>query len=323
VADTRILHRKAAGSEKVSNLSDLEYRVWTQYLLSADDFGVMPAQAIVLQADNRALRKKPSKTVQKALETLITVGLIRVFLHQGERYVWQHDWQDWQGLRHARNTVMPAPSDLSGATPRTREFFEKHTGIFPESFGNPPEELRPHAGARAEAHETLPLTPTPPQTPTQTPRAEIRPASAREAAKAHGKPIIDGQSQRRHGQHARCYEARGLCITPWIWEEICAKWGGDPGPVRDAEVRQWADAKIAAAGTGRIGESPDAWWRKQMAADFAVATPMGKGARTTAAAQQVADAVNQGAVLDPWHTTEALARRDERLSGALPARGES
>src|SRR5688572_21636096 len=159
MADSRILHRAAGDSEKVSALSDLEYRVWTQYVLSADDFGVMPASAFIVQSSNRNLRQRPTKAIQKALEAVIATGLVLTFFHQGERYVWQHDWNDWQGIRHPRGTVWPMPVDLSAATKKTADLFRDFHKTFTRDFGNRPEIDPTPAGAGAR--ETLPLTPTP------------------------------------------------------------------------------------------------------------------------------------------------------------------
>jgi len=293
MADSRILHRSAGDSEKVAALSDFQYRVWTQYVLSADDFGVMPASAFVLQADNRLLRQRPTRTVQKALEAVIASGLVTIFLHQGERYVWQADWQDWQGIRHPRNSVRPVPSDLSSATVKTRELFGKRAETSPEDSGNVSETFQPLAGAGGR--ETLTQTQTQTLTPTQPARA----------SSSMGSPatIINGRSQRQHGTHGRCYEARSLCMTWWVWEELLGRLGGDDGTRKD-RLKAWADAKVSALGSDPVGDKPDDFWRKAFARDYGVEPPVtpSKAAHAMAAARRVADTLAQGAHLDPFGT---------------------
>jgi hypothetical protein len=90
-------------------LTDLEYRVWTQYLLSADDYGVMRFSAVTVQADNDALHAKPTRTVQRCLERLVDVGLLADFEHQKRKYLCQLDWQSWQRIKFPRHTNHPAP----------------------------------------------------------------------------------------------------------------------------------------------------------------------------------------------------------------------
>lgn len=126
----RFFHPRAGHSDKVTKLTDLEYRVWTQYLLSADDFGVMRASAVAIQNDNDALDAKKPKVIQAALERIVLVGLLHVFAHQGRRYVFQHDWQTWQKVEWPRATVHPPPvgDDLAKCDPATRELFGKHPG---------------------------------------------------------------------------------------------------------------------------------------------------------------------------------------------------
>lgn len=128
-------------------------------------------------------------------------------------------------------------------------------------------------------------------------------------------PIIDGRAMRRHGQHRRCYEARGLCITPWVWEELCGRIGGDPATA-PKRVAAWADAEVASTGTQPIGDPPDTWWRKRFAQWQGVeAMPAStKGTRTMAAGARVQSALDAGAEIDPFGT-KRIAR--ERASAQL------
>jgi hypothetical protein len=125
--DDRMIHRRLGHSEKVSQLTDFEFRVWVQYLLSADDFGVMRHGGANLQADNDALGAKTTKQVRRAVEELIKAGLLSAFDHQGRAYCYQPDWQDWQKVDYPRTTLHPQPpSDQLSA--KTRELFAKHPG---------------------------------------------------------------------------------------------------------------------------------------------------------------------------------------------------
>src|SRR3990167_10082936 len=128
--DDRFLHPRAGHSQKVNTLTDLEYRVWTQYLLSADDFGVMRFSPAKLKADNDHLENRPAKAIQRSLDTLVTSGLIHTFQHQGKCYAYQHDWQRWQKVEYPRATNNPMPDDaaLELCDEVTRGLFEKHPG---------------------------------------------------------------------------------------------------------------------------------------------------------------------------------------------------
>ena len=87
---------------------------------------------------------------------------------------------------------------------------------------------------------------------------------------ADGAPLIDGHAIRRHAQHKRCYTARGLCVTPWVWDELLGRLGGDAS-TQPARLGAWMDSEIAASGTAPIGDKPDDWWRKRFAAWVGVA----------------------------------------------------
>lgn len=126
----RLLHPRLGKSHKVTMLTDMEYRVWTQYLLSSDDFGVMRGTHHQLQADNDHLANRPAKTVQRCLDALVHAGLVRSFEHQGRPYIYQPDWQRWQKVEYPRATINPCLTGdaLAACDEATRDLFAKHPG---------------------------------------------------------------------------------------------------------------------------------------------------------------------------------------------------
>lgn len=126
----RFIHPRAGHSEKVSLLTDLEFRVWVQYLLSSDDFGVMRASALDIQSDNDHLANRPKKLIDRCIDTLIRTKLVRTFQHQQRRYLYQHDWQEWQKIEYPRATDRPAPPSEALATcdESTCRLFSVHPG---------------------------------------------------------------------------------------------------------------------------------------------------------------------------------------------------
>lgn len=111
-------------------LTDLEYRVWTQYLLSADDFGVMRATAAKLQSDNAHLHNRPAKMLMRCIEAMVTSGLVRTFTDQEQRFIFSHNWQTYQKVEYPRATDNPKPSgdEMDGCDEATRLLFLKHPG---------------------------------------------------------------------------------------------------------------------------------------------------------------------------------------------------
>lgn len=124
--DDRFLHKRLGRSARVCNLSDFEFRVWVQYELSADDCGVMPMTGVQIQADNDYFSEQPSDRILAALRHFVDVGLLARFDHQRRAYVCQLDWQDFQKVRHPRESHLPMPPDemRRRMTPATIELFD-------------------------------------------------------------------------------------------------------------------------------------------------------------------------------------------------------
>ena len=161
----RLLHPRLGHSVKASGLSDLEHRVWITYQLAADDYGVMRLSVVTVQAANDALAQRPAPLIQRALEKLVAVGLVETFQHQGRTYCYQTDWQNYQRVKHPRDTMQPLPPDdrIAKCTSSTRKLFAQHPSKRPEEvpqdFGKVseivPQDLSENGSlARAHTRET-------------------------------------------------------------------------------------------------------------------------------------------------------------------------
>lgn len=157
----RFLHPRLGHSHKVALLTDLEFRVWTQYILSADDFGVMRASAVTLQSANDALAAKKTRAIENSLNAIISADLVTAFNHQERQYICQLDWQDFQKVEYPRSTFEPKPPEevLAHCTEATLKLFGKHPGgtskrsssvppASSESSPNVSQEIPSHASAR-------------------------------------------------------------------------------------------------------------------------------------------------------------------------------
>ena len=267
MADTRILHRAAGTGKRVNLLTDFEYRVWTQYLLSADDYGVMEAEANVLQADNLAIRNKPIRQVEAAIAALVRVGLVSTFNVEGRRFIWQLDWQTRQKLRHPRLTLLPCPpaSELVKADAPTLKFFSMRPEGLPKDFGKDAAEFQ--TPARAGTRETQTHTQTLPPAPEGGVGETAPPVRHAHPRQQFGGSII--QSQKAHLSHAICLPTVP-CVPGFILDEQLKAIGGEAN-TREDRLRAFYLAVDRAHDGSTIGHAAPEFWRKEFKAKFAPA----------------------------------------------------
>jgi hypothetical protein len=150
----RFIHPRLGRSEKVSKLKDFEFRVWAQYLLSADDFGVLAHSPLKLKSDNYALECRSDKSIVSALEHMLKCGLVKSFTHQGRAFLYQPDWQDWQKVTYPSRTINPAPTAdvLETCSPQTQVLFSIHPGArkLPKKYEGASEELQEFSESSSE-----------------------------------------------------------------------------------------------------------------------------------------------------------------------------
>jgi hypothetical protein len=196
----RFLHPRMGHSEKVNLLTDLEYRVWTQMLMSADDFGVLRASAVTLQADNDHLGNRTAKQVQACIDAVVKRGLFNTFDHQGRRYAYQPDWQKWQKVDYPRATLQPLPTTdaLALCDDVTRLLFDLHPGGKGKRF----------AGAPKKSTGAPEISPGEPETSTT--NARVR---AREVANGNRQSANGFSSEGGAGETDQPFDQWFL----WVW----------------------------------------------------------------------------------------------------------
>jgi hypothetical protein len=324
-----MIHRSAGEGERSTKLTDFEFRVWVQYILSADDYGVMLRSPLPLQNGSRALRRKTVKVsdLVSALERLVTLGLVSTFEHHGEQYVWQPDWQDRQNIRYPRPSVLPAPppSALGAASAKTQKLFSKRSGVCSENFQS-------EHGERAVGGQDLTTTNTYTNTHTgidlpegvqgegSGSTSDVPPAwsqSGRRGAHGGHDTLINGRDQRRHGEHVGPGCELGLCLLPAIASDHRARLSksNDTGP--DGRSREQFYRDVIAdeqrrldAGGQPCGDTPWQFWNKRFAEWLGLSPDASqqttKGARTAAAGRRLSDALAAGARPDPFGTQESI-----------------
>lgn len=286
--DERFLHKRLGHSKKVNALNDLEFRVWAQYQLSADDCGVMRNSAITIQADNDSLADRPAKAIQKALDKIVAVGLLHLFEHQGRQYVCQLDWNAFQKVRFPRATVHPAPPAelLAKCCSDTRKLFQIRHGGSTEPVPNdsgetselPPVPTR--VGGREEANANGLRQKANGSSSSQPTISNVEPV--RPVARTTG-GVMAGSLPRDHiNCRPPCVR---VCLSQKQHAVLAARYSGDRDKA-DADLDAfYAEVRSKLNPDEPIGQRPWEFWEQQYAARFASSVvPQGKTAGNFAAA---------------------------------------
>jgi hypothetical protein len=238
VANHRLIHRKAQRGERSSSLSHLGFRVWVQYQLTADDYGVCPAAAAKFQGDNPALAKETQKRIQGEIENLIRVGLCGVFQDGSQRYLYQADWQDFQKIEWPTETSYPQipQLELAKCSESTRRLLAKKSAKSRGDSSEPTRARNANANAGADANADANANAPAPMIGVQG-RGAFEP----------------GTLPRDHARHALCGTRFRLCLSYQSFASLEAKYGGSKDESRTA-LEQFVAYVETLVGDGAIGD---------------------------------------------------------------------
>lgn len=112
----RIIKESIAASERISNLSDFEFRLWVGLITYVDDKGRGDARAPMIRAHVFPLREDISNgMVAEAFQGLAEQGCIALYEVDGKPYFYFPTWEKHQRVRNIREKYPAPPSFLPSA----------------------------------------------------------------------------------------------------------------------------------------------------------------------------------------------------------------
>lgn len=283
----RLRNQCAGTSRKLSSLTDFEYRVWDQYQLSADDYGIMPAEAIRIQADNLALRARPAADVQNALDRMVEIGLLFAFDVQHRRYVCDPQWQYFQRVQYPKQTLNPAPpaAVLDKCHLLTQALFAQCFGRRSHKFRKPPELSEPVL-ENSEISQNLPEGPRSPQVAStkwlvangkeemaksERPPDISRPFQRR-APEGRSDGVMAGALGKEHNSHRACSPNFAWCVPGGVHAKfrnaLAPRFGRDD-TAADVALEAWYAAVWSDLPTDFIMPDAFKFWQRQFDAKWA------------------------------------------------------
>lgn len=128
---------------------------------------------------------------------------------------------------------------------------------------------------------------------------------AQRGATPHSRPtnLIHGGDQRRHGSHAWCDHARGLCVPYSLHDDLKKR-----GMKSEADMKAWYQATITSLGDLAVGDDLFDFWRNAFAAWVGTVTAKPSQKRETYVEANMRGFREDLAALDAHHETKLLER---------------
>lgn len=108
----RILKESVCTSEKIAELSDFEYRLWTGLILMADDAGRGDARSAIIKGRVFPLRGRVTvKDIDVAIQRLADKGCISLYESDGKSYFYFPTWSKHQRVRNVQPKYPTPPEN--------------------------------------------------------------------------------------------------------------------------------------------------------------------------------------------------------------------
>lgn len=298
----RLFHPKLGRSRKINALDDYDFRIWSAYELTADDYGVMLDSPAVIQAAFGRFEKEPSEQIAAAIDRVVAIGLVVRFVHQDQAYICQLDWQDNQHVRHPRQTLNPVPPDdvLDRCSSKTQALFrarlrkereERGSDLFadsgnvseilPEDSRNVSEKLPRAARARVgDQRQQIATAVATASATEESTRETTSSGPARQMPSVAGVKPLDWYRD-HESVHVSEFCASFVCLPNKLADEFARRVTGEPFEAARDQVVHWARS-IREKWQGRVVPTGDsyAFWRNEWTATHGGNTPRAGPAST-------------------------------------------
>lgn len=130
----RIIKESICTSDKISSLTDFEFRLWVGLITQADDAGRGDARPAIIKGRVFPLRDRvTAKDIEAAVHGLAAKGCVSLYTVGGKPYFWFPTWSEHQRIRDVKPKY-PSPEESDGALPQSAADCR---GLPPESNPNP------------------------------------------------------------------------------------------------------------------------------------------------------------------------------------------
>lgn len=107
----RLIKDSIHESEKISRLSDFQFRIWVNLITYVDDYGRGDARPAIIKGRCFPLRDEiKADDISGALQQLAASGCIRLYSVDGMKYLYFPNWDDHQRIR-TKVSKFPSPDN--------------------------------------------------------------------------------------------------------------------------------------------------------------------------------------------------------------------